>query len=120
MAYFNGNYFDFGKLDKDADILSPIRNGEVRRGARWQDGKTARWRVVSCRFASLPFSRFAPLPPCHSHSQFCFYLPKSSYIRLQILQRIAADEIHSVSSQRGNLPPKDGRGVCGVYSSRQC
>jgi hypothetical protein len=78
-----GAYFDFGKLDKDADILSPIRNGEVRRGARWQDGKTARWRVVSCRFASLPFCRFAPLPPCHSHSQFCFYLPKSSYENLK-------------------------------------
>jgi hypothetical protein len=29
-------------LDKDADILSPIRNGEVRRGARWQDGKMAK------------------------------------------------------------------------------
>jgi hypothetical protein len=38
------SYFDFGKLDKDADILSPIRNGEVRRGARWQDGKMERWQ----------------------------------------------------------------------------
>jgi len=29
-----------------------------------QDGKMARWLIVLCPLAVLPFNRFAVLPPC--------------------------------------------------------